>query len=44
MIIIVVIVGFIFLILQIKDVGRNTEYESWLEEDKAKYPELYKDD
>lgn len=30
-----------YVIAKVSDCGSNPEYESWLTEDKAKYPELY---
>lgn len=45
MIIIVLIVGAILLSLNIKEIGNGTsDYEIWKEQDKANYPELYKED
>lgn len=32
---------FIYIIARIKDCGENPAYESWITEDKARYPELY---
>jgi len=31
----------VYIIGKVKDCGNNPEYEAWLTEDKAKYPELY---
>jgi len=32
----------LYIIGKVKECGINPGYESWLTEDKAKYPELYK--
>lgn len=39
---IVLLCGLVYLIIKVKDCGINPEYDAWLTEDKAKYPELYK--
>jgi hypothetical protein len=39
---IVLLCGLLYIIGKVKDCGYNPEYESWLTEDKANYPELYK--
>ena len=39
---IVLLCGAFYIIGKVKECGDNPEYEAWLTEDKAKYPELYK--
>ena len=31
----------VYVVTKIKGCGNNPEYEAWLTEDKAKFPELY---
>jgi len=41
MLVCVFLAAAIYMIGKIKDCGHNPEYEAWLTQDKAKYPELY---
>lgn len=38
---IVLLCGLLYVMVKVKDCGSNPEYESWLTEDKAMYPDLY---
>ena len=44
MITLIFLVIFFYVIAKLKDCGSNPEYESWLLQDRAKYPELYEED
>jgi len=42
MIAIVLLCGLLYIIGKVKECSDNPEYEAWITQDKAKYPELYK--
>jgi hypothetical protein len=39
----VLLVIALFIFAKVKDCGSNPEYEAWVTQDKAKYPEFYTD-
>jgi|LakMenEpi03Aug12_release.lakeMendotaPanAssembly.Ray.scaffolds.fasta_scaffold5447394_1 hypothetical protein len=37
----VFLAAIVYIIAKVKDCGSNPEYDAWITQDKAKYPELY---